>query len=375
MAEPEAPLSPVPVRFGILGAARIAKKVVRAMRSVPGVIPYAIGSRSYERAAQFAKEVGMADDAAIYGSYADVIADPLVDAVYIPLPTALHVEWVVKAANHGKHILLEKPVSLNVDDLKTMIAAVDSAGVQIMDGTMWMHNPRAAEMKSAMQDRESFGQLMRVTSNFFFPGSEEFMKRDIRLKKDLDGLGCLGDIGWYCIRASLWAADFEPPYKVLGLPDPKVNEEGVLIRCGGYLCWRNGLTALFQCGFDSPSNQRLEFAGSLATITLEDFTIPFQENKVEFVIEKGSRWPNSEWGVESMVERREIELTWTQEAMMIAELARIVRGVRKGGGKAALDRRWVDMMVLTQRVVCAVHDSIAQGGVPVLIENGQEKKP
>ncbi|CAI5975096.1 unnamed protein product, partial [Closterium sp. NIES-65] len=165
------------------------------MRCVPGVIPYAIGSRSYERAAQFAKEVGMADDAAIYGSYADVIADPLVDAVYIPLPTGLHVEWVVKAANHGKHILLEKPVSLNVDDLNTMIAAVDSAGVQIMDGTMWMHNPRAAEMKAAMQDRESFGQLMRVTSNFFFPASEEFMKRDIRLKKDLDGLGCLGDIG------------------------------------------------------------------------------------------------------------------------------------------------------------------------------------
>ncbi|CAI5491085.1 unnamed protein product [Closterium sp. Naga37s-1] len=64
------------------------------MQCVPGVIPYAIGSRSYERAAQFAKEVGMAGDAAIYGSYADVIADPLVDAVYIPLPTALHVEWV-----------------------------------------------------------------------------------------------------------------------------------------------------------------------------------------------------------------------------------------------------------------------------------------
>ncbi|CAI5513323.1 unnamed protein product [Closterium sp. Naga37s-1] len=304
MAEPEAPPSPVPVRFGILGAARIAKKVVRAMWCVPGVIPYAIGSRSYERAAQFAKEVGMADDAAIYGSYAGVIADPLVDAVYIPLPTGLHVEWVVKAANHGKHILLEKPVSLNVDDLNTMIAAVDSAGVQIMDGTMWMHNPRAAEMKAAMQDRESFGQLMRVTSNFFFPASEEFMKKDIRLKKDLDGLGC-----------------------------------------------------------------------SLATITLEDFSIPFQENKAEFVIEKGSRWPNSDLVVESTGERREIELTWTQEAMMIAELARIVRGVRGGGGKAALDRRWVDMMVQTQQVVCAVHDSIAKGGVPVLIEDGQEKKP
>ncbi|CAI5968743.1 unnamed protein product [Closterium sp. NIES-65] len=270
----------MPVRFGILGTARIAQKVIRSMQCVPGVIPYAIGSRSYERAAQFAKEVGMAGDAAIYGSYADVIADPLVDAVYIPLPTALHVEWVVKAANHGKHILLEKPVSLNAADLETMIAAVDSAGVQIMDGTMWMHNPRAAEMKAAMQDRESFGQLMR----------------------------------------------------------------------------------------------RLEFAGSLATITLEDFCIPFQEDKAEFVIEKGSKWPNPSLGVKSTVERRETVLTWTQEANMIAELARIVRGVREGGGKAALVGRWVDMMERTQRVVCAVHDSVAGGGVPVLIEAGQEEQ-
>ncbi|GJP51814.1 hypothetical protein CLOM_g10948 [Closterium sp. NIES-68] len=369
MAEPDAPLSPVPVRFGILGTAKIARKVIRAMLHVSGVVPYAIGSRSYERAAQFAKEVGMADDAAIYGSYADVIADPLVDAVYIPLPTGLHVEWVVKAANHGKHILLEKPVSLNVDDLKTMIAAVESAGVQIMDGTMWMHNPRAAEMKAVLQDREVFGQLMRVTSNFFFPGSEEFMQKDIRLKKGLDGLGCLGDIGWYCVRASLWAADFELPYKVIGLPDAKVNEEGVLIRCGGYLCWRNGLTALFECGFDAPVSQRLELAGSRSTVTLNDHTIPFQEDKCEFVIETGAKWGNLGLGVESTVERREIVLTRTQEAMMVAELSRIVRGVRGGGGKAALDERWVDMMEKTQRVVCAVHDSLAQGGTPVLIEN------
>ncbi|GJP41134.1 hypothetical protein CLOM_g818 [Closterium sp. NIES-68] len=343
MAVPDAPLSPEPVRFGILGTARIARKVIRAMHSVPGVAPYAIGSRSFDRAAQFAREVGMADDAAIYGNYADVIADPLVDAVYIPLPTGLHVEWVVKAANHGKHILLEKPVALNVDDLNAMIAAVDTAGVQIMDATMWMHNPRAAEMKAVMRDRKDFGQLMRVTSNFFFPGSEEFMQKDIRLKKDLDGLGCLGDIGWYCVRASLWAADFELPYRVIGLPDAKVNEEGVLIRCGGYLCWRNGLTGLFQCGFDSLDSQRLELAFSRATVTLDDLTIPFQEDKCEFVIEKGSKWPNPSLGVKSTVERREIVLTWTQEAMMVAELARI-------------------------RVVCAVHDSIAQGGTPVLLE-------
>lgn len=153
---------PSPVRFGIVGCANIARKVSRAILLSPNSTIVAIGSRSLEKAAAFAKNNGFPAAAKAYGSYDAVLDDPDVDAVYVPLPTSLHLHWAVLAARKKKHVLLEKPVALNVGELDEILAACESSGVQYMDATMWMHHPRTAEMKAFLSDAQRFGRIKAV---------------------------------------------------------------------------------------------------------------------------------------------------------------------------------------------------------------------
>lgn len=161
-----------PIRFGILGCAEIARKVSRAITAAQNATLYAVGSRSIDKATAFAKANNFPANAKIYGSYEAVLDDPDVDAVYVPLPTSLHVKWAVLAAQKKKHILLEKPVALNVAEFDKIAEACESNGVQIMDGTMWMHHPRTAKMSGFLSDPNLFGQLRSVCvssiANCFF---------------------------------------------------------------------------------------------------------------------------------------------------------------------------------------------------------------
>ncbi|GKB65628.1 uncharacterized oxidoreductase-like protein [Tanacetum coccineum] len=166
-----------------------------------------IGSRSLDKATAFALENHFPESAKVYGSYDAVLDDPDVDAVYVPLPTSLHLQWVVLAAEKKKHILLEKPVALNVGELDTILEACESNGVQFMDATMWMHHPRTAKMKDILCDQQRFGQLKSVHSNISYIGENDFLKNDIRVNPDLDSLGALGDTvrAFYAVANSRWA--------------------------------------------------------------------------------------------------------------------------------------------------------------------------
>lgn len=95
----------------------------------------------------------------MYGSYDAVLDNPDVDAVYVPLPTSLHLRWAVLAAQKKKHLLLEKPVALNVGELDKILEACESNGVQYMDATNWMHHPRTSQMFQFLSDPQHFGRL------------------------------------------------------------------------------------------------------------------------------------------------------------------------------------------------------------------------
>ncbi|KAF5192302.1 Oxidoreductase, partial [Thalictrum thalictroides] len=152
-------MADTPIRIGILGCADIARKVSRAIALSPNTTIHAIGSRSIEKAKRYASDNNYPSTAKIYGSYEQVLDDPDVDAVYVPLPTSLHVEWVLLAAQKKKHVLLEKPVALNTSEFDQIIEACESNGVQFMDGTMWMHHPRTEKMREFLDDSNRFGQL------------------------------------------------------------------------------------------------------------------------------------------------------------------------------------------------------------------------
>ncbi|KAL6573331.1 hypothetical protein OROHE_001790 [Orobanche hederae] len=352
-------MASLPVNFGILGCADIARKISRAIALSPNATVHAVGSRSYEKAAKFARENGFPDTVKVYGSYDAVLDDPEVDAVYVPLPTSLHIKWAVLAAQKKKHLLLEKPVALNVGELDVILEACDSSGVQIMDATMWMHHPRTAKMKEFLLDSSRFGELKSVHSCFTFAANKDFLENDIRVKPDLDALGALGDMGWYCIRSILWAADFVLPKSVLALHGTVSNTSGVILACSASLQWEDGKTATFHCSFLANLTMDLTVAGTNGTLRLHDFVVPFEETEASFSTAVKSGFTELVTGWDPKPSEHTVNTDLPQEALMVSEFSRLVGRVKSGGGKP--DKKWPTISRKTQLVLDAVKTSIERG--------------
>ncbi|XP_011100831.1 uncharacterized oxidoreductase At4g09670-like [Sesamum indicum] len=356
-----------PIKFGILGCAGIARKVSRAITLSPNSTLYAVGSRSVEKAAKFARENGFPESAKVYGSYDAVLDDPDVDAVYIPLPTSLHIKWAVLAAQKKKHVLLEKPVALNVGELDAILEACESSGVQIMDATMWMHHPRTAKMREFLSDNSMFGELKSVLSCFTFAADKDFLENDIRVKPDLDALGALGDVGWYCIRSILWAVDFELPKSVLALRGTVLNSSGVILACSASLLWEDGKTATFHCSFLANLTMDVTVVGTNGTLHFHDFVIPFEEKKASFSTSIKSGFNELVTGWEPKPSQHTVTTELPQEALMLSEFSRLVGSIKFENAKP--EKKWPMLSRKTQLVLDAVKASIERGYETVEVMN------
>ena len=197
------------LRWGILSTAGIARKNWRAIRDSGNSVISAVASRDAARSRQFIddcqREAPSATTPIALGSYEALIASKEVDAIYIPLPTGLRKEWVLRAAAAGKHVLCEKPCGISVADVSEMADACQRNNVQFMDGVMFMHNPRLRRLRELLDDGKSIGPIKRIMSVFTFGTDETFFDTNIRVHAALEPTGCLGDLGWYCLRFALWA--------------------------------------------------------------------------------------------------------------------------------------------------------------------------
>ncbi|KAL4651661.1 hypothetical protein ACB092_01G177000 [Castanea dentata] len=355
------------IRFGIIGCAEIARKVSRAINLAPNAKLAAVGSRSHEKAARFAAENNFPSDAKIYGSYEALLDDPNVDAVYVPLPTSLHVRWAVLAAQKKKHLLLEKPVALNALQFDAIVEACESNGVQFMDGTMWMHNPRTAKMKEFLSDTQRFGQLKSIQSIFTFAADPDFLKNDIRVKPDLDAHGALGDAGWYCIRSILWVADYELPKTVIALHGAILNDAGVILSCGASLHWDDGKVATFHCSFLSHLTMDTTAIGTKGTLHLHDFVIPFQEKEASFSAGTECWFDELVSGWATPPSKHTVTTDLPQEVHMVKEFASLVEAIKAKGSKP--EQKWPTISRKTQLVLDAVKASIQKGFEPVEVGN------
>ncbi|KAJ7960059.1 Oxidoreductase family, NAD-binding rossmann fold protein [Quillaja saponaria] len=357
---------PNPIRFGIMGCAEIARKVARAITLAPNSTLYAIGSRSIDKAKKFAAMNKLSDAVKIYGSYNQVLNDPGVDAVYIPLPTSLHVQWAVLAAKKKKHLLLEKPTALDVAELDQILEACESNGVQFMDGSMWWHHPRTAKMKELLSDSQNFGKINYIYSTSTMSPTPQFLENNIRVKPDLDALGALGDLAWYCIGASLWAKNYQLPTTIVALPDITRNSDGVILSCTASFEWNqlNGTTvATIHCSYLSHSSMDLAIYGSKGSLHVNDLIIPYQENSASFDYAAGAKFTELHLGWNKKPEELCVGTELPQEALMVQELARLVEGIRNNGCRAS--SKWPEISRKTQLVVDAVKKSIDLGCKPV----------
>lgn len=278
-----------PLRFGVLGTGRITRKVGPAIARTTGTELAAVASRDADRAAAWAAAHGAAR---CYGSYAALLDDPDLDAVYVALPAALHHEWTVKAAERGLHVLCEKPLAPSLAEAAEMVEVCRERNVQLMDGVMWVHTPRAAEMRAVI-DSGTLGSLRRVTSAFTIH-PDHWTPTEPRLDALLGG-GSLLDLGWYCIGAALWAFG-ELPSQVRATAEFR---GGVDVALSALLDFsdspsRSSRTAGFDCGFTTAMRKWIEIAGDEGSLVCDDFARARSPEKTRF-------WLHGRWGEASEV--------------------------------------------------------------------------
>ena len=240
------------VRWGILGPGSIATRFMRHAHEAANARVVAVGSRTRERAAEFAATFGIPG---VHASYDALLDDPGVDAVYIGLPNALHHPWTMRALAAGKHVLCEKPYSRHPAEVAEAFDVAASAGRVLMEAFMWRHTPQARRFLELLPE---VGTLQSIRATFSFRIGDP---ADVRLAADLDG-GSLMDVGCYAVSGARAIAGLEPAH-VLG--EQTLAPSGVDMTFAGLLRFPADVIATVASGFtsDHASLEAIGDAGSL----------------------------------------------------------------------------------------------------------------
>jgi len=280
------------VRFGILGTASIARKNALAIHGNDSTIMFGVASRSLASAEKYVASLGI-DNVKAYGAYQSLLDDTDIDAVYIPLPTVLHVEWVLKAAKAGKHVLVEKPVAVCNADMEVMLQACKESNVFLMDGTMFVHHFRLRKLE-ALLATPRLNQVHRMFSRFSFRANDSFFTDNIRGNSGLDPLGALGDLGWYCARMSLVAFAGTRPKSVEAVcrrwsPDGVVPYD---VSATIFFDEAKDRFCQFHCSFAATFEQTFSISTKAAlpqgldkVLTCDDFCIPRSSLSAHYTVE------------------------------------------------------------------------------------------
>jgi predicted dehydrogenase len=247
------------LRIGVLSTAKIAlKKVIPAMQLGQLTQVDAIASRSLEQAQKAAADLNIPK---AFGSYEDLLADPDLDAVYIPLPNDLHVPWTIKAARAGKHVLCEKPIALTADEARTLLDVERETGKKIAEAFMVKLHPEWIRTGQLLAE-DRIGPLRLVTGTFSYFNADP---NNIRNKPE-NGGGALMDIGCYQVFAARQLFGTEPT-RVLALidRDPQTHID----RLTSFILEFPAGQAIFTCSTQLLPHQRIQAFGPKGRIELE----------------------------------------------------------------------------------------------------------
>lgn len=193
-----------PMNWGVLGAAKFAREhMARAIHEAEGARLFALATSSPEKANAFR---AFCPDLKVHDSYDALLADPAVEAVYIPLPNHLHVEWTLKAVAAGKHVLTEKPVALKAAEIDGLIAARDASGLLVTEAYMIVHHPQWQRAKALIAEG-AIGRILHADAHFSYDNRAD--PGNIRNRPETGG-GSIPDIGVYAYGSVRYATGAEP---------------------------------------------------------------------------------------------------------------------------------------------------------------------
>lgn len=225
------------INWGVLGTAGIAKgQTIPGMQQAENCNLYAIAGRSMEKVMAYKEEFGFE---IAYDSYDALLADPKVEAVYIPLPNELHHEWTIKALNAKKHVLCEKPLAPTPEKIKEMFSCAKDNGVVLMEAYAYLHSPLMAAIKREIQSG-IIGDVLYVESQFI---TSDYDISNIRMRKETYG-GATYDLGCYTTTQILWLLEDEP-VRVQAIAE--FSEQGIDTYTSGVLTFGDGKKASFIC--------------------------------------------------------------------------------------------------------------------------------
>ncbi len=368
------------VRWGFIGAAQIARKNWKAVRMSGNGVVAAVASRDVARAEAFIHDcsieappliIGSEGEATLtrpdaIGDYQALLDRDDIDAVYIALPTTIRKQWVIAAAKAGKHVLSEKPIAVHADDATEMIDACHQAGVCFMDGVMFDHSARLPAMKHTLADPQRFGKLRRIQSHFSFCADDSFEAENIRANADLEPHGCLGDLGWYCIRLSLWATGDRMPVSVSGRAISKYESGGVPSEFQAELQFDDDVSAGFFCSFRCVNQQTAILTGDRGYVTMDDFVLPYMDAEAKWQSHNhdlqvdNCRWNFGRHTTQHAVWEHAAGESDSQEVQMVRDFAECILN-------GSPNARASEIALKTQRVLDALRRSDVDNGKWVTI--------
>ena len=283
------------IRWGVLGYARIAREnLIPAMQRSSNSEFYAIASREESKLAECRARFNVAKT---YRGYDELLRDPEVDAVYIPLPNSLHREWTIKAAEKGKHVLCEKPIALNAAECREMIAACAANKVQLMEAFMYRYTDRTRKVLDVLKSGV-LGEIKFVGSTFRFllanPAS-------IKFKPELGG-GALYDVGCYPVNFVGMVADEIAGKAGSSLPESisaeNVRTNGIDMIFSALMKYPSELIASLNCGFNAQKRIFSEIIGAKGALEIPDtffdnagaLTLTVGEERREIPVEQSDRY-------------------------------------------------------------------------------------
>jgi len=257
------------LKWGLLSTARINRALIPPLRASSRNQLAAVASRTQESADRYAREWKIAR---AHGSYEALLADPEIDVVYNPLPNHLHAEWTIKAVEAGKHVLCEKPLALNVEEVDAIQSAARKHGRVVTEAFMYRHHPQTLRVQEMVKNG-SIGTIKLIRGSFTYVLSRE---ADVRLDPAMGG-GSIWDVGCYPISYARTLVE-ENPLEVFGwqVTGPTGIDETFV----GQMKFENDIFAQFDSSFATPFHTFMEIVGSEATLNIPRPFKPATDEKI-----------------------------------------------------------------------------------------------